>query len=207
MNRLKAAFLWRWQLLQRRRKQAALRWAGYRARPLRLIVGAGGTEYEGWLSTDKYLLDATKQEDWARIFRPGTLDNILSEHVLEHLDLDQCRRLLSLSYHFLKPGGRIRVAVPDGNRGDEPYREETMPPYDGHKLMLTVDSLNDLLRAAGFETRALEWFDENDTFHAVEWDESQGPVMRCRRNDRQERYRRGDLLYTSIIMDGVKPLN
>lgn len=205
MNRIKAAFLWRWQAWQRRRKQAALARAARGARPRRLILGAGGSEYEGWLSTDKDVLDATQPADWLKLFQPGSLDNILSEHVLEHLGWEECRKALSLCHQFLKPGGRLRVAVPDGNRRDEPYHAETKPPYDGHKLLINLDRLTGLLREAGFEPRALEWFDEEGSFHAVAWDESEGPIMRCQRNDRQERYRRGDLLYTSLIMDGIKP--
>jgi predicted SAM-dependent methyltransferase len=46
-------------------------------------------------------------------FSDGTVDFIYSSHALEHLFREDAERLLRDAYRALKPGGRLRVAVPD----------------------------------------------------------------------------------------------
>ena len=43
----------------------------------------------------------------------ATIDGIFTEHTLEHLAFDEVRRVLGECFRVLKPGGRIRVIVPD----------------------------------------------------------------------------------------------
>ena len=43
----------------------------------------------------------------------GSVDFVFSSHVLHHLYKDQARELLSEILRILKPGGTLRVAVPD----------------------------------------------------------------------------------------------
>jgi len=42
-----------------------------------------------------------------------SVDGIFTEHVLEHLTYDQVERLIKECYRILKPGGIIRIIVPD----------------------------------------------------------------------------------------------
>jgi predicted SAM-dependent methyltransferase len=44
---------------------------------------------------------------------PATVDLIYSEHVLEHLDLATGMRILGDARRALKPGGVLRIAMPD----------------------------------------------------------------------------------------------
>jgi predicted SAM-dependent methyltransferase len=174
--------------------------------PLRLIVGSGGLKYPGWIATDMYTLNILKSEDWERFLRPATVDRLLAEHVLEHLDLEQNRRVLSLAYHYLKPGGVFRIAVPDGNRRDAFYVSHVAPPVDGHRILFTLESLGELLVSAGFEVEPLEYFDSEETFNSTVWASDDGHVNRSVRYDRQESMRRGNLCYTSLIVDARKPV-
>jgi predicted SAM-dependent methyltransferase len=43
----------------------------------------------------------------------ASVDGIFTEHTFEHLAFDEVRRLLGECFRVLKPGGRIRVIVPD----------------------------------------------------------------------------------------------
>ncbi|CAA9217761.1 MAG: hypothetical protein AVDCRST_MAG93-305, partial [uncultured Chloroflexia bacterium] len=46
-------------------------------------------------------------------YEDGTVDILYSSHMLEHLDRDSARRFLHEAYRVLKPGGAIRIVVPD----------------------------------------------------------------------------------------------
>jgi len=187
--------------LEVRRVKRAIR----EAWPLNLVVGSGGMRLSGWISTDVQILDIANPEDWRRLFRAGSIDRILAEHVLEHLTLEQCRSALAEIHRYLKPGGRFRVAVPDGNRRDPAYVAEVSPPKDGHRVLFEKDRLRDLLEEAGFVVYPLEFFDQAGRFNCRDWDAADGLVRRSRRFDRQEAFRLGELCYTSLIADGIKP--
>ena len=38
---------------------------------IRVIIGAGGIQQAGWLSTEEDELDILKERDWKRLFKPG----------------------------------------------------------------------------------------------------------------------------------------
>ncbi|PID57832.1 hypothetical protein CSB45_06320 [candidate division KSB3 bacterium] len=175
------------------------------ADPLKVIVGAASSSYEGWYATDRDLLDIRSASDWKRLFRPASIDRLLAEHVLEHLSEAECRTALQESFHYLKVGGLFRIAVPDGYRRDTAYLEEVRPPKDGHKMLFTIDTLLPLLHDCGFHSTALEFFDAQERFHHRPWDSGDGSVQRSYRFDRQKDFKRGELYYTSLIVDARKP--
>lgn len=181
----------------------------YRVRttsPLRVIVGAANTRYPGWVHTDATTLDIRRPRDWRRFFRQASIDRILSEHVLEHLTEAEARTALALSLQYLRPGGVLRLAVPDGYRHDEVYVKEVQPPRAGHQQLLNIDSLTEMLRSVGFDVLPLEFFDADGIFHAADWDPADGLIQRSLPFDRQTDFRRGDLYYTSLIVDATRPI-
>lgn len=190
--------------LMRKRQQWKLRREINTARPLKVILGAGPTQVTGWLQTDKETLDVTSPEDWSLLFAPDSIDSLLCEHMFEHLTEDQARSALSQCYRYLKPRGLFRVAVPDGYRRDPTYLKEVSPPNDGHKMLYNVDTFTALLKGAGFTTTPLEYFDAEERFHAVAWDENEGMIMRSVRFDTQQAFQRDGLFYTSLIIDARK---
>jgi predicted SAM-dependent methyltransferase len=173
--------------------------------PLNVIIGAKDTEYSDWLPTDLPLLDVGLRRSWQWLFRTDSIDRLLSEHVFEHLDEQQNRAAFQNCFTFLKPGGRLRIAVPDGNRRDASYVAEVTPPHDGHKSLFTITSLTKMLEDTGFSVQPLEYFDENEVFHAESWHPADGMVLRSKPFDRQIAFQRGDLYYTSLIVDAFKP--
>src|SRR6185295_4438112 len=84
----------------------------------RIVLGSGGIGVPGWIMTDIDQLDILSEEDWATYFRPAFAEAILAEHVWEHLTIDEGTRAAKLCWKYLRPGGRLRVAVPDGLHPD-----------------------------------------------------------------------------------------
>jgi predicted SAM-dependent methyltransferase len=172
--------------------------------PRQGLVGAKGTPEEGWLITDVPILNALNPADWAAIFEPESIDRLLSEHMLEHLSETEGRIALSECYRYLKSGGLFRLAVPDGYRRDAAYLAEASPPRAGHQVLYNIDTLTPLLESIGFVVTPLEYFDVREQFQARPWDERDGHIQRSLLFDTQEEFRRGDMCYTSLIMDARK---
>jgi predicted SAM-dependent methyltransferase len=117
----------------------------------------------------------------------------------------ECGRAFTDCFRYLKSGGLLRIAVPDGHRKDAEYVEEVSPPKDGHQLLFTVDDLVQRLLRVGFRVTPLEYFDAKEEFHCYPWKEEDGFIRRSARYDQQERFKRGTLYYTSLIVDARKP--
>lgn len=173
--------------------------------PLKVMLGAGPVTVNGWVSTDADMLDITSGLAWRRLFQPDSIDRLMAEHVLEHLSDSLCMKALTECHRYLRRGGILRIAVPDGYRRDPGYVEEVTPPKDGHQLLFTVDDLIARLERIGFEATPLEYFDADEQFHSVPWEEADGLIRRSARHDSQERFKRGSLYYTSLIVDARKP--
>jgi predicted SAM-dependent methyltransferase len=116
---------------------------------------------------------------------------------------------LALAFRHLKPGGCFRFAVPDGYNPDKDYIEAvkvngTGPDAADHKVLYTIDTLQPVLEAAGFEVRPLEYSDAAGAFHAADWSDDNGRVIRSRRYD--SRNTPTAIRYSSLIVDALKPV-
>ncbi len=102
---------------------------------MRIVLGAGREEYEEYLrhhiieerSNDRWKADSTSwimttpefelnlasAIDFDFMFMDNSVDNFLAEHVWEHLPLHHLLMATRNCYRKLKPGGRLRIAVPD----------------------------------------------------------------------------------------------
>jgi len=81
----------------------------------RLHIGCGANLLEGWLNTDFNdkdekiaFLDAGEEFP----LPSESFDYIYSEHLFEHLDVDQQINMLKESLRILKPNGIMRIAMP-----------------------------------------------------------------------------------------------
>jgi predicted SAM-dependent methyltransferase len=195
-------------MLRRPIKRLILRLRLLGRRPLRIVVGASGFAQPGWVATDITALDLLREGDWRPIFAEGSIDAILAEHVWEHLSADDGLAAARRCRRYLRPGGRLRIAVPDGLHPDPAYVAAVRPGGSGpgaddHKVLYTYQSLQSMLAGAGLQASALEHFDEAGQFRAAPWDPADGLVRRSRRFD--PRNAGGRLAYTSLIMDGLRP--
>lgn len=179
-----------------------------RSAKVRVIVGASEDRYEGWMATNKGQLDLLRKSDWDAQFEPNSVDAILAEHVWEHLDGDTAIKAAQNCFTHLKPGGYVRVAVPDGLHPDADYIERVRPGGWGagsedHHVLYTYSTLKTVFESVGFRITLLEYFDERGTFHYQEWSPADGMITRSARFD--SRNVGGHLTYTSIILDARKP--
>jgi predicted SAM-dependent methyltransferase len=178
------------------------------ASPLRIVVGAGGLYEPGWIPTDVDVLDILDERHWRRLFVENSIDAILAEHVWEHLTAEQGLVAARNCFRFLRRGGYLRVAVPDGFHPDAGYIEHVRPGGSGpgaddHKLLYTHKSFRRVFESAGFRVELLEYFDSSGLFRATDWDPALGKIERSKRFDDRNKDER--LVYTSLIVDARKP--
>jgi predicted SAM-dependent methyltransferase len=97
-------------------------------------------------------------------FEDASVDVVYSSHFVEHLFRDEAAVLMRESLRILKPGGLVRVCVPDLAYAVERYRQghvrEMLEQYffvedrssylARHKYMYDFDLLRAALEAAGF---------------------------------------------------------
>jgi predicted SAM-dependent methyltransferase len=155
--------------------------------PIRLEIGSGPRGLAGWTSLDLNI-GSDIQHDLTRPlpFPDACLDEVYSSHVLEHFTyplpllnvVRECRRVL-------KPGSRIRVAVPNGRIYLDAYFHpenfdlKAFCDYDvglrfrnrmdvvnfiahlggEHKYLFDQENLVDLLTEAGFSDARPRQFD------------------------------------------------
>ncbi len=175
--------------------------------PLKIVVGASNVFEKGWTPTEYDFLNLLKEEDFKNFFGGPKIDAILSEHVWEHLTEAEGQIGFQNCYNFLKKGGYLRIAIPDGFHPDPKYIEMvkvggTGAGADDHKVLYNYKMLQTNLEKCGFKVNFLEYFDEKGEFHFVDWDKEKGMVHRSKRYD--DRNKDGKLNYTSLIVDAVK---
>jgi predicted SAM-dependent methyltransferase len=125
--------------------------------PLRLNLGAGDTRIEGFRALD----GASGDVLYPLPFADGTVDEIRASHVLEHFPHAQVAGVLADWVRALKPGGVLRVAVPDFEQISRAYLAGKDLPLQGyvmggqvderdvHRTVFDREMLGDLLRTVG----------------------------------------------------------
>lgn len=174
-----------------------------------IVIGASGISDIGWISSESYFLNLLKPLDWQRYFKKNTINAILAEHVWEHLTLEEGLMAAKQCFEYLKPGGYLRIAVPDGCHPDPVYIKHVEvggigPGSDDHKVLYTFQSAKKLFEAAGFKVTLLEYFNGVGEFCAIAWDPAMGKIHRSKQYD-ERNSPANSLKYTSIILDAHKP--
>ena len=182
----------------------------------RVIIGAGNQRWEGWIATQQDELDLLKPETFTNFFADERAEKLLCEHTWEHLTTEQGVVAAETCFQFLVPGGRLRVAVPDGRFPDAEYQRTVQVggpgpadhPAAGHRVLYVAETLLAVFEKAGFEVTLLEWWDASGSFNTTQWSLEDGPIYRSSLLDhRNEVYRnaQGPLGFSSIILDAVRP--
>ncbi|WP_230284766.1 methyltransferase domain-containing protein [Deinococcus sp. 23YEL01] len=180
--------------------------------PLWVMIGAGEQRWDGWTPTQQADLNLLEPASFAAFFGNRRADAFLCEHVWEHLTVEEGERAARLVHTYLKPGGRLRVAVPDGHHPDPAYQALVAvngpgPAHD-HRVLYTLATLTPVFTQAGFDVQPLEWWDADHTFHYADWDVLDGPVYRSRHLDHRNaafRAGRGAPGFSSLILDCHRP--
>lgn len=132
---------------------------------VRLNIGAGDKPIEGFTSIDR----RNGEEAYPLKYGNDSVDEIRASHVLEHFGFADVPKVMEEWVRVLKPGGKIRIAVPDfdwiaENRSDPKY-----PFYafggqtndnDFHKSLHTRSLLTQLMADVGLEDIA-DWKGDN----------------------------------------------
>ncbi|WP_235910415.1 methyltransferase domain-containing protein [Deinococcus kurensis] len=181
-------------------------------RRTRVMIGAGEQQWDGWTPTQQADLDLLDPGTFAAHFGAARADAFLCEHVWEHLSVPQSEAAARLVFAYLTPGGRLRVAVPDGHHPDPAYQALVAvggpgPAHD-HQVVYTLETFVPVFTQAGFDVRPLEWWDAAGQFHQQAWRVEDGPVYRSRALDHRNaawRAGTGGPGFTSLILDCVRP--
>lgn len=149
--------------------------------PINLNLGCGEKPIPGFINVDiREMPGVDIVTDIEKLDLPDNYaDLIYSCHTLEHIDRHRTEDVLKEWFRVLKPGGTIRLAVPDFAAvvarymatGAKALYECTglvcgghKNPYDAHKNLFDFEKLKFHLWNAGFNNvRLYEW---RDTFHA-----------------------------------------
>lgn len=98
------------------------------------------------------------------IFNDEVVDEIYISHVLEHFSRRKILQILREYNRLLKPGGLLRIAVPDFDAVVDMYVKDKRniydlmglmyggqrDEYDYHKFIFTYDTIKNILECAGF---------------------------------------------------------
>lgn len=141
---------------------------------VRLDLGAGAHRLDGFIPVDR----ASGGEAYplavdGTAIAPGTVDEIRASHILEHFGHGEVVTVLAHWVEALKPGGRLRVAVPDFEwiarhyLDGEPINVQgyvmggQVDTNDRHGAIFDRESLTEALIAAGLQHIA-PWTSEID---------------------------------------------
>ena len=82
---------------------------------MKIVIGAGKTKYDGWISTQETELNLLNRADFEHMFSTEKPIAFLAEHVWEHMTLEEGIIAAQNCFDFVEYGGYIRAAVPDKN--------------------------------------------------------------------------------------------
>lgn len=134
--------------------------------PVRLNIGAGKVAIEGFTPIDR----SVGLEAYPLTYADNSVDEIRASHILEHFPQALTQSVLRDWVRVLKPGGRIRIAVPDFNkiagelRGDLKRFTYLMggqtDENDYHKSVWTTEKLLEQMEVAGLSP-ITSWVSDN----------------------------------------------
>jgi hypothetical protein len=129
------------------------------ATALKLNIGGGFHEIDGWINVDR----RQKMEAYPLYYADESVDEIRASHILEHFPHNKTLEVIKDWVRVLKPGGMIRIAVPDFDKAIQVYQSDAaggnpveswiMGDYQdenhGHGAIFTETKLKMLMRMAG----------------------------------------------------------
>ena len=123
------------------------------SKQIKLHLGCGGKNIDGFINIDVRQIPGVDYIDDIKSlskFKNNSIDLIYASHVLEHFGRNEYKNVLNRWYELLKPGGTLRLAVPDIE-----------------KVVMYYDQFKDLKKLRGFL-----WGGQNypNNYHYMGWD-------------------------------------
>src|SRR5260370_13263593 len=106
--------------------------------PAKLHLGCGPNLFPGWLNTDLYARrDVVPVNVTKRLpFADASFDIVFSEHMMEHIEYADGVHLCHEIFRVLKPGGRLRIAMPDLKFLIDLYTDHKTPLQEEYLLLI-----------------------------------------------------------------------
>lgn len=123
---------------------------------VKLNIGAGDTVIPGWTPIDRKF----GTEAYPLAYADNSIDEIRASHILEHFTFREAREALTEWVRVLKPGGTIRIAVPDVDKAAAwPDKQERlfflmggqMHDNDIHRSAYDASRLESLMDSVGLK--------------------------------------------------------
>lgn len=112
---------------------------------LKLNLGCGGNILPGFENHDSDV-DISRPLPW----KDNSVDFILLEHCLEHVNGPDGFRFMREANRILKPGGALRICVPQLSRVTDEKKIDLIVNH-GHQMVYCYENLHLMLVAAGFQ--------------------------------------------------------
>lgn len=174
--------------------------------PIKLIIGASGTSQQNFISTNFNTINLLDSNTWKKYFSENSIDNILAEHVWEHLTLEEGTLAIQTCLNYLKIGGNLRIAVPDSYHPSSTYREMCKPRGSGvgakdHKIFYNIDLMDKLLQSFNdfIEISYKEYYSKENILFTDYLEENKGKILRTEQNKRK--IDNSHYYYSSLILD------
>lgn len=164
---------------------------------VKLHLGCGPVHIPGFQHIDAHPYDHVDHVgpvDVLDHIADASVDMVYACHVLEHFDRDAYQHVLAEWHRILKPGGILRLSVPDFAKAVQIYCEGThltngimtimgalvggqRDEYDYHKIVFDEALLAHSLKAAGFASPYLWNWRETDHAHIDDFSQAYLPHM------------------------------
>lgn len=128
---------------------------------MKLNIGDGGIVHPDYIGVDIQRGQDATTLDWLHSSLPGEVDEIRASHILEHFPQAQIQDVLREWVRVLKPGGVLKIAVPDFRILAEQFLAGAglnfqgyvmggqIDQHDFHKTMFDEGTLRERLQAVG----------------------------------------------------------
>ena len=138
---------------------------------IKLNLGCGDVELDGYRNMD--IKRGPGEGAYPLLIDDGSVDEIRASHLLEHFPMRDTLPVLAEWYRAIKPGGRIKIAVPDFDVIAKSYLDGDKINVTGylmggqtdendyHKNLFSFESLKAQLEHVGFE-KVNRWLSNGD---------------------------------------------
>lgn len=133
---------------------------------MKLHIGCGSIRKEGYINIDSRATNATDEvmDATALKFASGSVDEISSCHMIEHLDKAGGKKFLTECKRVLKQGGTLHLELPILEKVVEMWRDDRLSdttfinalygiqrhPGDFHRYGYTTKTITTMLQDMGF---------------------------------------------------------